>query len=167
MPEHPPVPRLRRAHVRAVRLDARAERDVVRLEGFDEQRELVGRRRHVGVGEDDEVGLRCEHPGAHRGALAAVGHDEHPQARPGLGVRCRLRSRPDEVGGAIRAAVVDHEHLDRLGQRRGARRPVAADRVRGAEVTEQLVEGRADPLRLVVGGQHDRQVFAGAISRAV
>ena len=38
-------------------------------------------------------------------------------------------------------------------------RPVATDRVAALEVAEQLVEGRADPLGLVVGGQDDRQAL--------
>ena len=63
--EHPPVPRLALAHVGAVRLDPAAERDVGRRERIDEQRELVRRGRHVGVGEDDEVGrrVRASRPG--------------------------------------------------------------------------------------------------------
>jgi hypothetical protein len=73
------VPRLGLAHVRAVRLDPAAERDVIRGQRLDEERQLIWRGRHVGVGEDREIALRGEHPGPDRGALAAVGHDEDRQ----------------------------------------------------------------------------------------
>ena len=65
----------------------------------------------------------------------------------------------DEIGRVVGAPVVDDEHLDPIGQRRGTGRPVATDRVAVFEVSEQLVEGRADPLRLVEGGEHDRQAL--------
>src|SRR4051794_26717630 len=79
--EEPPVARLAGSHVGTVGLDARAECDVVIAECLDEQRQLVGRGRHVSVGEDDQVRLRVEHAGTDGGALAAVRHRDHPQVR--------------------------------------------------------------------------------------
>ncbi len=81
----------------------------------DEQRELVGRGRHVGVGEDDEVGRRGEHPGADRRALAAVRDAQHAQvsavASPD---RSHASGRAATMrDGLVRAAVVDDEDLDR------------------------------------------------------
>ena len=76
----------------------------------DEERQLVGRGRHVGVGEDHEVGLGGQHPGTHRRALAAVRDADDPQRDaldPG-----GFRSGGDQGGRAVGAAVVDHEDLD-------------------------------------------------------
>ena len=54
----------------------------------DEERQLVGWRRHVGIGEDDQIGLGEKHAGPHRGTLPAMGDrddaeaDHHATGRP-------------------------------------------------------------------------------------
>ena len=44
--EEPPVPRLRRPHVRPIRLDPRAERDVAVGQRGGQERKLIGRFQH-------------------------------------------------------------------------------------------------------------------------
>ena len=80
-PERPPVARLAGPHVGAVGLDPRPERDVVVGQRGDEERQLIGRGGHVGIGEDDQVGGRGQHPRPDRGALAAVRDAQDAQAR--------------------------------------------------------------------------------------
>ena len=159
LPEHSPVPRLRRAHVRAVGLDPRAKRHIVRFEGIHKQRQLIGWGCHVRIGKDDQVGLGGAHARTHGRALARVRHDEDPQRGPSFRVRRGLQTGTDELGGPIRTAVVDHQDFDRVRQLGGTRRPVATDRIAVFEVAEQFVEGRADPLRLVEGRKHDREAL--------
>ena len=55
----------------------------------------------------------------------------------------------------VRAAVVDDEDVDRLRQCGRAGRSVARLVAAPAQVAEQLVERRADPFRLVEGGQDE------------
>ena len=159
--EQPPIARLARPHVRAVGLDPRPERDIVVGQGRDQQRQLVGRRRHVGVGEDDEVGRRrpacplgrprpCRRgapSGRRRWTSSASGAPRVgprtsaavPSVLPSSTTRTSIRSgRPAEPGAPSRA---------RSPRRR--------------EVAEQLVERRTDPLGLVVGGQDDGQAGSG------
>ena len=97
-----------------------------------------------------------DHAGADRRALAAVRHRQQLEL-----ARRRLGPGADEVGGAVGAAVVDDEDLDRLRELARAR---VVPRGRGPapmQVAEQLVEGRAEPLLLVVGGQDDGQGAGG------
>ena len=108
-------------------------------------------------------------PGPDRGALAAVRHAQEAQRRAVRPVPGRLGPGLDELGGPVGAAVVDDEDLDRVRQPAGAGRTVAGRLAAAVEVAEQLVERRADPLRLVVGRQDDREARrAGRLtSRAV
>ena len=99
----------------------------------------------------------CEHPRPDRRALAAVRDRDDGQRRAGLRVAASPAARATRSGGAVGAAVVDDEDLDPAGQLRRAGRPVARGLAAPAEVAEQLVQGRLDPVGLVVGGQHDRQ----------
>jgi hypothetical protein len=69
----------------------------------------------------------------------------------------RLAPGPDEVGRAVRAAVVDDEDVDPVRQAGGAGRTLAGGLSPSAQVAEQLVEGRLDPAGLVEGGQDDRE----------
>ena len=91
----------------------------------DEERDLVGRRRHVGIGEEHEVALGGEHPRPDRGALAAVRHAQHMQPDAGHGA-AGLRAALDLGDRVVRAAVVDDQDIDRVGQRCGAGRAIAA-----------------------------------------
>src|SRR5450756_2509858 len=59
-----------------------------------------------------------------------------------------LGPRPNQIGGAVGAAIVDHEHIDA-----GRQLPVG----RGAQVTDQLVQRRPEPGLFVVRGQNDAQ----------
>ena len=158
--QDPPVAGLAGAHVRAVRLDPRAERHVVVGQGGHEQRQLVGRGRHVRIGEDDQVRGRVEHAGPDRRALAAVGDAEQAQGRAVRAVTGRLGPSLDDVDGRVRAAVVDDEDLDGLGEPRGAERTVTRQLAATVQVAEQLVERRADPVGLVVRRQNDREARA-------
>ena len=98
--EHAPVAWLGGAHVRAVRLDAAAQGDVGVLERVDELRQLRRRRGHVGVGEDDEVALRGEHPRLDRGALAGVRDGHHAESS-----RVAVRGRAVSGRARTRSAV--------------------------------------------------------------
>ncbi len=132
-----------------------------------EERDLVGRGRHVGVGEDDDVGVRGEHPGPDRGALAAVGDRQQREGRPSPRLTpAGLRAGTDERGGAVGAPVVHDEDVDVRRQVTRARRPVAAEVGPPAQVAEELVEGRPEAVLLVVGGQDDgqaRRVHGGSV----
>ena len=114
--------------------------------------DLIRRRRHVGIGEDDEIAGGREHAGTHGSALAAVWYAADLQSYAVDGARS-LGTCLDEVGGAVGAAVVDDEDLDVRRQGRLTRRPLRFDRLL-PEVVEQLVESRADPFRFVIGGKH-------------
>ena len=72
--EQPPIRGLALAHVRPVRLDPRSERDLVVVERGDEERQLIGRGGHVGIGEHEQVGIGSQHPGPDGRALPAMGH---------------------------------------------------------------------------------------------
>ena len=62
--QRPPPGGLRGPHVGAVGLDPAAVGGVGGLEGVDQERDLVGRRRHVGVGEDHDLAVGRDHAGA-------------------------------------------------------------------------------------------------------
>ena len=157
-----PEPRLAAPHVAPVGLDPASEGDVVVAQRLDEEGQLVRRGGHVGVGEDGEIGLGGEHPRLHRGALAAMGHrQERQQRRPGCRPGRRFRASPDQVGGPVGAAVVDHQHAHVVRQARRARGAVPALLAMPAQVPEQLVEGRPQAGLLVVGGQDDRHAGGG------
>ena len=65
-------------------------------------------------------------------------------------------------GGRVGAAVVHHEDLDaRAGAERRPGAPSRAALAAPVQVAEQLVEGRADALRLVEGRQDDREGRVG------
>jgi hypothetical protein len=118
-----------------------------------QQRDLVGRCGHVGVGEDDEVARRREHARPYGRALAPVrdADDVQPHAVDGTG---RLGSSFDDAHGLIRAPVVDDEDLDLLRERGRTRCPVTCLVAPPAEIAEQLVERRTDPFRLVESREH-------------
>ena len=82
----------------------------------------------VGVHERDQVGVAREQPGADRGTLAAARAVHDPDRHRGRGRGER------DLGGAVGAAVVDDEYLDRAEHR--ARRAVtkrrSARNVRGS-----------------------------------
>ena len=160
-----PVARLGRAHVRAVGLDPRTERDVVIGQRRDEQRQLVGRRRHVRVGEDDQVGRRIEHPGPDRRALAAVGDAQEPQgrsrrARPCLSGRASTMS---AVASVLPSSTTRTSMLS--GSRAAPGAPSRALLAASVQVAEQLVQRRPDPFGLVVRRQDDREARAGPVGR--
>ena len=131
--------------------------DVVVRQRRDEQRQLVGRRRHVRVGEHDQVRGRVEHPGPDRRALAAVRHRRSRSGASRRAATCASGRAVDERGRGVGAAVVDDEDLDPLGEAGRARRAVARALAATPQVAEQLVERRADPFRLVEGRQDDGQ----------
>ena len=118
-----------------------------------QQRQLVGRGRHVRVGEDQQVRVRGEHPGTHRGALAAVrdGHDLEIDPVDPLD----LAPRAHDVGGPVRAPIVDDEDGDPLRELSCARGTLPGMLAAPVQVAEQLVEGRSDALRLVIGGEDE------------
>jgi hypothetical protein len=139
-----PIRGLRCAHVRAVGLDAAAKRDVSLFQRRGELWQLRWRRRHVGVREHDEVAVGREHAGSHCRTLPGVGHRHDGEGR-GVGLP-RRGALPDEVRGPIRAAIVDHQHIDSRSD------PLDRGRV---QIIKQLVKGGADPALLVIGRQHD------------
>ena len=97
--------------------------------------QLFDGRRQIGVAHEDQVPAGVQGAGAHRVALAVVlGQADHPQF---------LQLRPQTVhdgAGPIAAAVVHHEHLELTA-------PASQAGHHGAE-------GRLDPRRFVVGGDH-------------
>src|ERR1035437_3977321 len=85
----------------------RADRDVSAVLDRADQRLSVGyRRREVGVGEEDDVALRCQDPGADRGALAKVDLVANEADIGALPVH-----RVNRGDGAIAAPVIDHDDL--------------------------------------------------------
>ncbi len=153
-----PVPRLRPAHVAAIRLDPAAQHDIVILEHLVQDWDLVGRRREVRVGEDDRVRVGGEHPRAHGRSLAAMGDAEQLQGGPvGRGGPAALGPRSHKRRGAVRAPVVDHEDVDVGRQVPRAGRTLATAICAATQVPEQLVEGRLEAVLLVVRGQDDGQ----------
>jgi hypothetical protein len=159
--ERTPVARLGRSHVGAVRLDPGSERHVVRGKRLDEQRQLVRRRRHVSVGEGDQVGRSVQHPRADRRTLAAVRDAKQAQPRAVRSDPGRLRSGGDDRCRVVRAAVVDDEDVDRGGEPIGARCALSGHVATPREIAEQLVERWSDAIRLVVGRQDDGQARLG------
>ena len=170
--EEAAIRRLGGAHVAAVGLDPASQGNIGRLQRGEELRELIGRRRHVGVGEDDQVAVGGKHPGPHRGTLAGVlGADQAEAWRlrgfAGRGGLARLGLGPlgDDPRRPVATAVVDDDDLDLPGQPR--HRP---DIRRCVEELEELVERGTDPFGLVEGGQDDRQALrlgrAGRACRA-
>jgi hypothetical protein len=157
--EDPAIQRLARPHVGTVRLDPRTEGHVVVGQGRDEQWELVGRRGHVGVGEDHELPVGGQHARPDGRALATVrdGQDAQPDVIGGG----HLGPGPDDGRRPVRAAVVHDEHIDAGWELGRSGRPFPRPLAAPAQVAEQLVEGRTDALRLVEGGQHDGQACGG------
>ena len=149
------VPRLRGAHVRAVRLDPAAERDIRAPESFDECGELIRRRRHVGVERKmTNVAARARGcPPRTAGALAAVGHCATASGGSARPPGARLRAGPGNV--KVRGLDPCCRRRRRGNAKRGGRcaRAVGALRRRLERGTsKQLVQlCRPDPLRLVVG----------------
>ena len=72
LPSSAAVTRLRRTHVRPIRLDPRTKGNVVVDEGAQQVRDLIGRRRHIGIREDHEVAGSGEHASTDGGAFAAM-----------------------------------------------------------------------------------------------
>src|SRR5215203_424468 len=114
--EETSVSRLCRPHVGPVRLDPRAERNIVVDKARNQQGLLVRWCRHVGVGEYDEVGVDVEHPGSDRGTFAAVCNAEETEGRPIPSPPYRFGPCLDECGGVVCAPVVDDEDVDVIGQ---------------------------------------------------
>jgi hypothetical protein len=99
---------------------------------------LLDRRRQVGVGDQHPPPLRRQHPGSHRGALAAVLRQaQDAAATAGQGT---FRDR----GRLVRRPVVDDQDLERRGGRLEVRR-------------DRRDRPRQDRL-LAVGGDDDRYV---------
>ena len=110
--ERAPVERLRGAPVAAVRLDATAQRHVMIDQGFGEQRDLVRRRGHVGVGEDDELAVRGQDARGHGGALAGVRAAQDAESRRrAVGAERSLRTGLHDVGRPVARAVVDDKDI--------------------------------------------------------
>ena len=147
----PAASRLRRPHVRAVRLDPGCRRRRRRLERVDEQRRA---RRAAWPCRRRRTRRRrrwrraCRPDGR---ALAAVGDGQELElaGEPSPGAPGRARAVPSAP------AVVDDEDVDRVRQPSAPGAAVAARSPRRCEVAEQLVERRAEPRLLVVGGQDD------------
>jgi Tfp pilus assembly protein PilO len=57
---------------------------------------------------------------------------------------------------------IKHEHIPGADRARGA--ALTAGRAATSQPAEELVEGRADPIRLVVGGNHDREVGGALVA---
>ena len=129
-----------------------------RLERLDEQRQLVGRRRHVGVGEHDVVAVgrgACRH-GRPRPCRRAA-----PSA-----ARARRRRAPVARGRARPWRRSSRRRRRARGPRRelgGAGPAVAGVGPAPVEVAEQLVEGRSEAGLLVVGRQDDGQRANGHV----
>ena len=70
---------LRPAPIAAVGVDAAAEGDVMLGQRIGEQRQLIGRRGQVCIGEEDEFALRVEHSGLHGRAFASMRPAQQPQ----------------------------------------------------------------------------------------
>ena len=58
----------------------------------------------------------------------------------------------DDLGRCIRAAVIDDQDLDVIGESCGSRCPLTSEVAAAMEVPEELVQRRPDPGGLVVGG---------------
>ena len=100
--------------------------------------ELAHVELQVGVGEEDPLQARRREARAHRGAVAAVdvmGEDAHARVGGGAGL--------GQLAGVVAAAVVDDEHLVRIGYELARRR--------------RLVDCALDVCRLVVAGEDDRE----------
>jgi hypothetical protein len=141
---------LRRPQVRAVRLDSAAQGDVGAIERGEEKRQLVRRRRHVGVGEDHAVAGRRKHPGTDRGPLARVRDAHRGQPRRDCAGCLGLRPSGGNVERSVRAPVVDEKDVEPLAELWVA-----------SEVSEQLVKRALEPGGLVVGGQDERHPGGG------
>ncbi len=142
---------LRPAPIAAVGVDPAAEGDVMAGQRFGEQRELIGRRGEVSVGEQDEFALRVEHSGSHGRAFASVRTAQQSQlsGRSGGG-RVAIG---DDCSRRVGAAVVDDENLHPAHVR--CRAATFAPRTSPLQVAEELVERRPDPGGLVVGRQNE------------
>ncbi len=148
--QRPAPRRLGLAHVAAVWLDPAAVHRVRRVERANQRRQLIGRCRHVRIGEDHQVTGSGQHPGAHGGAFAPVRHVRTPgHRRPNSGRALTRSARP------VLAAVVDDQHVDRVRQLVGTRTPVARVIAAAVQIAEQLIERRAEASLLVVGRQND------------
>ena len=125
-----------------------AEGDVVVGEGGDQQRQLVRRCRHVGVGEDDEVGVGREHAGPDRGALAAVRDGQESQVgRPGLAVGLGPRERRGPPSRRCCRRRRRGPRSARAGRPRPARRRGHARRAGAGSRTARRGRGRCAPPR--------------------
>ena len=137
------------------RLDPAAQGDLVGQQLLGEQRDLVGWRGHVRVREHDEVPRGRQHARLDRGALAGMRPAQDPQPRGGsVRAGLRLRTRIDQGGRGVRGAVIHDEHVPRAELLRDT--TTRTWWTLSMQPGEQLVECRAKPLLLVVGGQHDR-----------
>ena len=109
------------------------------VEGADHSRELGGVVLAVGVHEHDDVALGEGQPGPQRRRLAPV--DPQP-----LDLHAGQGEGGDDVGGAVSAPVVDHDHLGRGGDR--------------LQLRHESLQQVGQALGLVEGGDHDRDLHA-------
>ena len=148
--EQPPVRRLGRAHVAAVGLDPRSERDVVVLRarppcsgswsgGVAMSASAKTIRSEVAA----SIPLRTAAP------LPPCGTDRSRSRGVASSGTCASGARRDERGRGIGAAVVDDQHLDPLGEagRTRAPRPARARRRAAGSRTARRAPGRCGPPR--------------------
>ncbi len=158
--KHPSIERLAGTPIRAIRLHPAAKRDVVIRERLGQQWELVRRRGHVRIREDHEVPCGRHDPGTDSGALPAMGDPKQVQpGRGALGARHGLGPCLDDTAGGVAGAVVHDEDVPVAEL--GRRAPTGARRAAPAEVAEQFVQRARKAIRLVVGGQDEREARMG------
>ena len=63
----------------------------------------------------------------------------------------------DDASRIVGTAVIDDEHLDPIRESGSSGRTVTGRLATSPQIPDQLVEGRSDAVRLVVGGQHQHQ----------
>jgi hypothetical protein len=148
----PAHPRLRRAHIAAIRLDAVAYRHVALTpQRLEDARHLLDRHGQIGVGVDHIPTTGGETTAPHGRALAELtGMLNHPHGNRTRKVPGRP---PDDLTRTIPASVVDN---DDLGLIRLAR-----------EVVTCSVKRAGDAARFVEGRYHQRQFGAAIIMRGL
>ena len=129
------------------------------VERLHQQDQLVRRGGHVGVGEDDELAGRVEHPGPDGRPLAAV----RAPARSSQLTAGELRPGADQGGGRRPSEPSSTTRtVTSGGSSAGTRPSVAALLASAVQVAEQLVQRGTQPGLLVVRGQDDGEGLARA-----